>query len=185
MGALVEAETMIASGRQGAGRDRPHQSGRIVTGQPDDCSCRLAPPPAGRMARRTVTPRRVALEFVARINEHDLGGLRQLMTSDHALVDALGIRIRGRQVVLQAWAEYFRVVPDYWVRIDDALQHRDVVALFGAAGGTCSGSAPRSVTGSWGVPGAWRFLVRGPLAAAWHVYADSLPLRRLMGLGGA
>jgi hypothetical protein len=123
---------------------------------------------------------------VERINEHHLRGLRELMTSDHALVDALGIRTRGREVVLQAWAEYFRIVPDYWVRIDDILQHRDIVALFGAAGGTYSVGGPGGAGGKWEVPGAWRARVSGgQLVAAWHVYADNLPLRRLMALGGA
>lgn len=132
-----------------------------------------------------MTSRRVALAFVARINAHDLTGLRGLMTSGHALVDPLGIRTQGKQVVLRAWADYFRIVPDYWVRIDDALQHRDVVALFGAAGGTYVVGGPGGVKGSWEVPAAWRLRVSGQLVAAWHVYADNLPLRRLMGLGGA
>jgi len=33
----------------------------------------------------------------------------------------------------------------------------------------------------WEVPAAWRAVVRSNLIAAWHVYADNQPLRKLMG----
>jgi len=38
------------------------------------------------------TPTAIVLAFVEKINAHDVGGLRHLMTEDHVFIDSLGAR---------------------------------------------------------------------------------------------
>jgi len=54
---------------------------------------------------------------VARINDQDVAGLLALMTPDHRLIDPGGEVVTGVENVQQAWDGYFRMVPDYCVRV--------------------------------------------------------------------
>ena len=122
----------------------------------------------------------VATRFTARINGHDVSGLSELMTDDHVFVDALDSRISGRGATRLAWEQYFKLVPDYWVKVEQTFENPPHVALFGSAGGTYAEGS--SGQGAWRVPAAWLAEVRDGKVALWRVYADNLPLRKLMGL---
>ena len=125
-------------------------------------------------------PTDIVTRFVARINDHDPAGLAALMTEDHLFIDALDTRVAGRTAMRSGWEQYFRMVPDYWITIDRMLQDGSTVALFGAAGGTYEG-AVGGKHGPWSIPAAWLAEIRGEQIAVWRVYADNLPIRRLMG----
>lgn len=126
-------------------------------------------------------PPEVAAAFVARINDHDLVGLSELMTDDHIFIDALGTRTTGRAAMRSGWEQYFALVPDYWIKIERTLQDDRVLGLFGAAGGTyAGGSGGRK--GQWEVLAAWLAETRDDQVALWRVYADNLSIRRLMGV---
>jgi ketosteroid isomerase-like protein len=127
-------------------------------------------------------PADVAVAFVERINKHDLDGLAELMTDDHVFVDALDGRVSGRAAMRTAWAQYFRMVPDYWIKVERALQDGLVVGMFGVAGGTFAGGTASGKKGQWSIPAAWLAETRGSQVALWRVYADNLPIRRLMGV---
>ena len=127
-------------------------------------------------------PAEVAAAFVARINAHDVVGLSKLMTDDHVFIDALDNRTGGRDAMRAGWKQYLTVVPDYWIKVDTILEKHGTVALFGRAGGTYAGSIPKGRSGRWEVPAAWLAEVRDGRVAMWRVYADNLPMRRLMGL---
>ncbi|HTY06091.1 MAG TPA: nuclear transport factor 2 family protein [Gemmatimonadales bacterium] len=129
-------------------------------------------------------PAEVAAAFVACINAHDLAGLSALMTDDHVFVDALDNRGAGRDAARAGWKQYLALVPDYWIKVDTALEEHGTVALFGRAGGTYAGSIPKGESGRWEVPAAWLAGVRDDRVAIWRVYADNLPMRRLMGQQG-
>jgi ketosteroid isomerase-like protein len=129
-----------------------------------------------------VRPTDVVAAFVDRINNHDLVGLADLMTDDHAFVDALDNRVSGRAATQSAWAQYFRMVPDYWIKVERTLQDGLVVGIFGAAGGTYAGGTASGKKGEWAIPAAWLAETRGNQVTLWRVYADNLPIRRLMGL---
>lgn len=131
-----------------------------------------------------MSPAEVAAAFVARINEHDLDGLTDLMTDDHVFIDALGNRLAGRDAMRAGWKEYFSIVPDYWIRVDTVLHRDRVMALFGRAGGTYTRGASKGPGGRWETPAAWQAEIRDTRVAVWRVYADNLPLRRLMGAEG-
>ena len=53
----------------------------------------------------------VALEFVDRINRHDVAGLAAVMTEDHRFVDGLGQEVRGREQMEKGWLGYSCLVP--------------------------------------------------------------------------
>jgi ketosteroid isomerase-like protein len=128
-------------------------------------------------------PAEVAAAFVARINAHDLQGLSELMTDDHAFIDALDNRAAGRAAMRAGWQQYFAAVPDYWIRVEAVFEDGGSVALFGRAGGTYAPGGPKGEAGAWEVPAAWWAQVRGDHVAVWRVYADNLPLRQLMNAG--
>ena len=126
-------------------------------------------------------PSEVARAFVSRINAHDVDALCSLMTDDHAFIDALDNRAVGRSTMEGGWQAYFRMVPDYWIRIERVLQDGCVVALFGSAGGSYSSAGRDGEKQQWQVSAAWLAEVKGERVAVWRVYADNLPLRQLMG----
>jgi limonene-1,2-epoxide hydrolase len=128
-----------------------------------------------------MTPPEVAAAFVARINEHDLEGLGQLMTEDHVCIDACDNHLSGRATVCAAWKQYFAMIPDYWVKVDIVLHQDHIVALFGRAGGTYATNGSPGHGGRWDIPTAWQAEIRDTRVASWQVYADNLPMRRLMG----
>ncbi len=126
-------------------------------------------------------PAEIATAFAARINAHDPVGLSELMTEDHAFIDALDNRTAGRAAMRAGWQHYFAAVADYWIRVDTVFENGQTVALFGRAGGTYAGGAPKSEASAWEIPAAWLAEVRGDRISVWRVYADNQPLRQLMG----
>jgi len=64
---------------------------------------------------------------VARINDQDVAGLLALMTPDHRLIDPGGEVVTGVENVQRAWDGYFRMVPDYCVRVGALVRAYRVV----------------------------------------------------------
>lgn len=125
-------------------------------------------------------PAEVAAAFVTRINAHDVAGLCELMTEDHVFIDALDNRVVGREAMRTGWKQYFALVPDYWIKVDAVFQDAGTIALFGRAGGTYAGRLSEDQSGQWEVPAAWLAEVPDDRVPRWRVYADNLPMRRLM-----
>jgi len=124
----------------------------------------------------------VALAFVDRINRHDVPGLAALMTEDHRFVDGLGQEVRGREQMEKGWLGYLAWFPDYSIKVDDALSHGNVVALFGTAQGTYAVQGQLSVEAHWEIPAAWKAVVRDGRVSEWRVYADNEPVWKIMGI---
>ena len=59
--------------------------------------------------------------------------------------------------------------PDYWVSHEEILQNGNIVAVFGAAGGTIRADR-------WRTPAAWMAVVQDGLVKEWRVYADNKPV---------
>lgn len=121
-----------------------------------------------------------ALKFVERINAHDLVGLVDLMTPDHALVDSLGQR-STRPGIEEGWRRYFEMVPDYWVKLERSFRDGDTAVLVGRAGGTYvpSGKTVRPEN-RWETPAVWVARIRGKKVAEWRIYCDNEPIRQKM-----
>jgi ketosteroid isomerase-like protein len=115
-------------------------------------------------------PADVVREFIGRINEHDVNGLTAVLTEDHRFIDSLGSVFFGRDTLRIGWADYFRLVSDYRITVDELADAGSSLLLAGSVEG-------RSAGVEWKVPAAWRAVVRDGLIAEWQVYVDNEPLR--------
>jgi ketosteroid isomerase-like protein len=112
-------------------------------------------------------------QFVAAINQHDIGAITALMTTDHMFVDSVGNRVQGASSMQVGWRSYFAMCSDYWIRTDHVMTEGDVVMAVGEAGGTIDGV-------SWRTPAAWKGLVREGKLAEWRVFADNKPVYAIL-----
>jgi ketosteroid isomerase-like protein len=124
----------------------------------------------------------VALEFVSKINRHDVGGLAALMSEDHRFIDGLGQSVDGRERMEKGWLSYFAWFPDYLIKIDEILSNGNVVALFGTAEGTFLVNGKLLAENRWKIPAAWKAVTRGQQVSEWRVYADNEPVWKVMGV---
>jgi uncharacterized protein (TIGR02246 family) len=123
-----------------------------------------------------MTPVETVLRFIDRINQRDADGLAELMTEDHVFTDSLGQTVRGREKMRAAWRGYFALCPDYRVAHQEILPDRNLVAVFGTAGGTIAAHGKLPAENQWRTPAAWLAVVAGGLVKEWRVYADNKPV---------
>lgn len=112
------------------------------------------------------TPASVALAFIERINARDLDGLTALLTDDHLFIDYRGNEERGRDLVREGWAGYFRAYPDYRIRVDHVLTSGDGVAIVGRTTGSHVGP---DVEANEAV--VWTADIDHGRVAEWRIYA--------------
>jgi hypothetical protein len=125
-------------------------------------------------------PADVVRAFIVRINAHDSEGLLELMSPSYVFIDSLGQRF-PYAMARDGWVQYFAMVPDYWIRVDEALSDGNVVAVFGQAGGTLVlPGQERRAENRWEAPAAWRAIVQEGKVIEWRVYCDNEPLREKM-----
>jgi hypothetical protein len=84
--------------------------------------------------RSDVAATEIAQKFAKAITANDTDGLSKLM-SNHVFVDSLGNRFPASPM-RSGWQEYFTMVPDYWIKVDQIVSEKNAVILFGSAGGT-------------------------------------------------
>jgi ketosteroid isomerase-like protein len=141
------------------------------------------PTGARAVARDDAAP--VALAFVESINRHDVEAIADLLCEDHLFVDSEGSEVRGRQAMRRGWAGYFAIVPDYAVAVERTFVSGNTVVLLGRASGSYAPDGRLLEANRWSTPAAWRAEVADGRVAAWQVYADNGPIRRLMRRDGA
>jgi ketosteroid isomerase-like protein len=117
--------------------------------------------------------------FVEAINAHDPRRILEMMTPDGEFVDSLGVGF-GTDVLLEAWAGYFGMVPDYAISIEETLSRGELVVLLGTAAGTYAPDGVLRTENRFRIHAAWRALVRGGSVARWQVFADNKPVYDLM-----
>jgi ketosteroid isomerase-like protein len=127
-----------------------------------------------------MSPSETVLEFLDRINKRDANKLAELMTEDHVFIDSLGNSVHGREKMRAGWQGYFSFCPDYWVSHEEILANGNIVAVFGAAGGTISTSGQLAPENKWRTPAAWMAIVENGLVKQWQVYADNKPVYEIM-----
>ncbi|MHB9150996.1 MAG: nuclear transport factor 2 family protein [Thermoleophilia bacterium] len=134
----------------------------------------------------------VALDFVDRINRHDIDTLVQAMTDDHEFIDTAVGSIVGRDAMRDAWNAYYRLFPDYHIDVERVSRHGDLIVLLGRSTGTLSPAGRRELAGPDGVvppddelqgPAIWTGLVRNGLVSQWRVYVDDDDARAALGIG--
>jgi len=123
-----------------------------------------------------MTPIETVLGFLDRINERDPDKLAAFMTEDHAFIDSLGQTVRTREKMRAGWRAYFSFCPDYCVSHEEILQSGNIVAVFGAAGGTIAANGKLPAENKWRIPASWMAVVQDGLVKEWRVYADNKPV---------
>lgn len=114
----------------------------------------------------------VVRAFIAAINQRDVAQLSRLMTEDHSFVDSGGKVESGRDKMTKGWNEYFRMFPDYRIKIESTLQDGNLVAVFGSTCGTYNGKRGLAPENKIEMPAAWRAIVENGRVKLWQVYAD-------------
>jgi ketosteroid isomerase-like protein len=127
-----------------------------------------------------MSPTEIVLQFMDRINQHDADKLAEFMTEDHAFVDSLGTSVRGRERMRVGWKDYFAFCPDYWVSHEEIFENGNLVAVFGAAGGTIAANGKLPPENKWRTSAAWLAAVEKGLVKEWRVYADNKPVYDIM-----
>jgi ketosteroid isomerase-like protein len=130
-----------------------------------------------------MTPLKVAEQFVAAINAHDVDRLASLMTASHRFIDSLGTVVEGRDATREGWKFYFRMVPDYKLDISRSfIAHngKPEAVLVSVASGSYWSNGSKRTDSSWSTPAALRTVVCDDQIAEWQVYADNEPIREQM-----
>jgi ketosteroid isomerase-like protein len=122
------------------------------------------------------SPVDTVLEFLRCINQHDADKLAEYMTEDHVFIDSLGQPIGGREKMRSGWRAYFSFCPDYWVSHEQIFPSGQLVAIFGAAGGTVAAAGALPPENQWRTTAAWLAIVENGLVKQWTVYADNKPV---------
>ena len=125
-------------------------------------------------------PGAISRRFVAAINAHDVDSLVSLMSPQYVFVDSLGVRYPF-QVAREGWTQYFAMVPDYRIEVDQVTVEGNSVLLMGKAAGTFvpAGGAVEAKN-RWETPAAWKALVQGGRLTLWQVFSDNEPIRQVM-----
>jgi limonene-1,2-epoxide hydrolase len=110
--------------------------------------------------------------FIRAINRRDPSELSDLMTEDHTFVDSGGRIQSGRENMTARWKDYFRMFPDYEIRVERLLADKALVAVFGSASGTYNGKRGLVAENRIAMPAAWKALVENGKIKLWQVYAD-------------
>jgi len=114
----------------------------------------------------------VVKAFIAAINQRAPSEISRLMTEDHTFVDSAGSIQSGREKMTAGWEGYFRMFPDYKIRVENILQDKALVAAFGSASGTYNGKRGLVPENRIEMPAAWKALVENGKIKFWQVYAD-------------
>jgi limonene-1,2-epoxide hydrolase len=114
----------------------------------------------------------VVQAFIAAINRRSPREMADLMTEDHTFVDSAGRIESGRETMTAGWDAYFRMFPDYAIRIESILGDSELVAVFGFAAGTYKGKRGCVPANRIEMPAAWRAVVEKGKVKVWQVYAD-------------
>ena len=114
-------------------------------------------------------PKLVALQFNQCINNQDLNGLTLLMSDDHAFIDREGKISQPKQFMVQAWKQFFEMVPKYRNTFNRVQSKDNHVAILGFA--YWSEKQPYD-------PIIWTATIVNDLVQEWRTYSDTEANRR-------
>jgi uncharacterized protein (TIGR02246 family) len=132
-----------------------------------------------------MTPVDAVLRFLEAINRHDADQLAALMTEDHVFIDSLGHSVKGRENMRQGWRGYIAFCPDYCVTHEEIFPNGNLVAVFGAAGGTIAVKGQLPPENQWRAAAAWLAVVDEGLVRQWRVYADNKAVYDIIARSGS
>ncbi len=132
----------------------------------------------------------VALQFVDRINHHDIGGIVDMMTENHMLIISGEIDTEGKGKMQKAWKYYFDMFPDYTIKPSHVVVNGGLVVIVGRSDGTITelGRKRLTINGElppyeeYQGPGIWAAGVKEEKIAVWAVYEDNDKNREGLGV---
>ncbi len=129
-----------------------------------------------------MTPeQKVILAFIERVNVADTDGLVALLAEPHLFIDSLGHVLKGdRRTLTGAWRNYYQLVPDYHIEVEEILQDGDTLMIVGRASGTVAEHGEIRPGNRWVLPAAFRAVVRDDFIGGWQVYCDTTPVQEIM-----
>ena len=107
--------------------------------------------------------------FIAAINQGNTAGLSGLMAEDYTFINSMGEAESGRG---DAWAEFFRLFPDYKMEVESMIREENVVGVFGSVSGTYNGNRGLIPENRIEMPAAWKAIVENGKVKHLSVYAD-------------
>jgi ketosteroid isomerase-like protein len=113
------------------------------------------------------------LEFVARINSHDVDGILDLMADDYRFVNSAGDTFRGKAFMRATWRAHFVQYPDFQIRVDRVIADDDAVAIFGLAQGTLTRNGEMFEENHWEIPSAFLGVAKDAKMTHWQVFSDA------------
>ena len=137
--------------------------------------------------------KKIVLDFIDAINEHNVDKICNLMSDDHKFIDAQGNEVTGKEKMRTGWTGYFEWFPDYKIEITDIFEKRedsrlvhlpkghiikmgdvryDFIVAFGFASGTF-GSEPPNDKNHFLLPASWKAIIEGGKIKLWQVYCDT------------
>jgi ketosteroid isomerase-like protein len=120
----------------------------------------------------------LAYAFVDAINRQDMVALADLMPEGHRFIDSLGRVLQGRENVRAGWVEYFRMVADYSIEIQETFSKGPVVVMLGVAEGSFAVDGKLKELDRWSAPAVFRAYIDDGKVKEWRVYADNEPVRK-------
>ena len=115
---------------------------------------------------------KVVEAFIAAINRRVPSEISSLMAEDHTFIDSGGAVQSGRENMTAGWEQYFRMFPDYEIRVENILADGALVAVFGSAGATYNGKRGLVPENRIEMPAAWKAKVADGKVKLWQVYTD-------------
>jgi ketosteroid isomerase-like protein len=113
------------------------------------------------------------LQFVDRINAHDVDGIMRLISPAYEFVNSSGEHFKDRQFIRDTWEAQFHAHPDYRIRVQRVIADDEGVGLFGMAEGTYAPDGRASEDDHWEMPCAFLCIARDGLVTYFESYADT------------
>ena len=110
--------------------------------------------------------------FVKTINEGNFAEMAALMSEDYTFTNSAGQTDSGRERMINGWQEYFKMFPDFTIKIDDFLQKGNLIAAFGTTSATYNGKRGLVPENRVGGPAAWKATIENDRIRTWQVYCD-------------
>jgi ketosteroid isomerase-like protein len=113
------------------------------------------------------------LDFVERINSHDVDGILDLMAEDYRFVNSAGDTFRGKAFMRATWRAHFVQYPDFQIRVDRVIADDEAVAVFGLAQGTLTRNGEMFEENHWEIPSAFLGIAKDGKMTHWQVFSDA------------
>jgi len=132
----------------------------------------------------------VAIQFVDKINHHDVNGILDMLTDDHMLIIEGEIDAEGKSKMENAWQYYFDMFPDYTIKPSRVEVNGGLVVIVGRSDGTITelGRKRLTINGElppyeeYQGPAIWAAGVKEDKIAVWAVYSDNDKNREELGV---